>query len=234
MHLFYTPDIVSDTYQLSEDESKHASRVLRLSTGDEVVLTDGKGNWFISEILDAHPKRCVVGVKEKKENYQARPYQLCMAVAPTKNIDRFEWFLEKATEIGIDYIIPLLTEHSERKEVKLNRLEKVITAAMKQSLKAWHPKLSEMQKLDSVFDMEFSGKKFIAWCEAPKEERLEKYLNPAETAIILIGPEGGFSPEEIAKSQIKGFQPISISQSRLRTETAAIVACHSAAFINQF
>lgn len=233
MHLFYAPDINGDSYQLAEDESKHATRVLRLEKGDEVILTDGKGNWMPSEIIDAHAKRCMIRVKEVIADYQTLPYQLHMAVAPTKNISRFEWFLEKATEIGMHKVTALRTEHSERKEVKLNRLEKVITAAMKQSLKAWHPALEGMIPFSDLIRSDFSGKKFIAWCEAKPEERMEKYLSKGENALILIGPEGGFSPAEIQAASDLGFQAISISQSRLRTETAALVACHSVAFINQ-
>lgn len=233
MHLFYTPDISGDNYQLSEEESKHASRVLRLTVGDEIILTDGRGTWMPSEIIDDHPKRCLIRIKERIEKYQPSSYYLHMAVAPTKNISRFEWYLEKATEIGIQRITPILTAHSERKDIKTNRLEKVITSAMKQSLKAWHPKLDKMIKLEAFLTQEFPAKKFIASCEAPQSERLENFLNAGESALILVGPEGGFSPEEIALSQKNGFQAISISKSRLRTETAAIVACHSIAFINQ-
>ena len=234
MHLFYTPDIISDTYQLSEEESKHASRVLRLVEGDAVVLTDGKGNWMPSEIIDAHPKRCMVLVKEKLENYNPLPYQLHIAVAPTKNINRFEWFLEKATEIGITKIIPLLSEHSERKEIKQARLAKVITSAMKQSLKAWHPELDQMTSFKEMIHADFKGKKLIAWCEADLEDRIEKRIDLGDNVLILIGPEGGFSPNEVEQAKNQGFQPVSISQSRLRTETAAIVACHSIAFINKY
>ena len=233
MHVFYAPDISGNTYQLNEEESKHASRVLRLQLGDEIILTDGKGSWMTSEIVDAHSKRCLVKVKNIFPDYPRHPYQLQMAVAPTKNISRFEWFLEKSTEVGIDIITPLLTEHSERKEVKTSRLNKVITAAMKQSLKAWHPVLEEMTKFDQLISQDFDGVKLIAWCEANKNDRIENFVQKGENALILIGPEGGFSPEEVSKAKEKGFQTISISHSRLRTETAAIVACNSLAFINQ-
>ena len=233
MPVFYAPDIKGDTYILNEEESKHASRVLRLSLGDEVILTDGKGNWMPSVIMDAHAKRCLIQVKEVIPNYQALPYELHMAVAPTKNISRYEWYLEKATEIGIHKITALRTEHSERKDIKLARLEKVITAAMKQSLKAYHPSLEAMIAFKDFMKAPFEGKKFIAWCEAKPGERLEKYLSKGEKALILIGPEGGFSPSEIQQAMEEGFHAISISQSRLRTETAALVACHSVAFINQ-
>jgi len=234
MHLFYTPDIQSDTYQLSEEESKHASRVLRLSEGDEIILTDGRGKWMPSQIIDAHPKRCLVKVLETITNYQEIPYQLVMAVAPTKNIGRFEWFLEKATEIGITKIIPMLSEHSERKDIKLPRLNKVITSAMKQSLKAWHPILTNLSSFKKIIEIDFKGKKLIAWCQAKPEDRIDLYIAIKEPVLFLIGPEGGFSSEEIYQAKEKGFVPVSISQSRLRTETAALVACHSVAFINKF
>lgn len=233
MHLFYTPDIHGKSYQLSEEESKHAARVLRLDIGDEIILTDGLGNWMTAEIIDAHPKKCVVQVVNTISNYGNRSFELHMAVAPTKNINRFEWYLEKATEIGVDLITPIRTEHSERKEIKWNRLQKVITSAMKQSLKAWHPKLEEMMTFKDLINRDFDGKKLIAWCEAEKEERVDKYVEAGEKVLFLIGPEGGFSPEEVKQAMEKGFQPISISTSRLRTETAAVVACHSLAFINQ-
>jgi 16S rRNA (uracil1498-N3)-methyltransferase len=233
MHLFYAPDIQGNTYQLSEEESKHASRVLRLSVGSEVFLCDGKGRWMKSEIVDAHPKKCLIHVTETTEDYNTRDYQLEMAVAPTKNINRYEWFLEKATEIGIDIITPILSEHSERKLIKNERLEKVITSAMKQSLKAWHPELKSMTSFEQFIQQDFDGKKFIAWCEADQQERIDTYLSAGENATICIGPEGGFSGEEINMARDYGFLPISISQSRLRTETAALVACHSVAYINK-
>jgi 16S rRNA (uracil1498-N3)-methyltransferase len=233
MHLFYAPDIQGNTYQLSEEESKHASRVLRLGPGDEVILTDGKGNWMKSEIADAHPKKCLIQVLETIENYHSPSYHLEMAVAPTKNINRFEWYLEKATEIGINKIYPLLSEHSERKVIKKDRLEKVVTSAMKQSLKAWHPELNELIGFKELVKKEFNGKKFIAWCEAEQDNRIENHLNEGEKAMIFIGPEGGFSPDEINLAKENDFIPISISKSRLRTETAAVVACHSVAYINK-
>ena len=233
MHLFYTPDIIGNTYQLTEEESKHAIKVLRLNLGSTLMLTNGKGRWMQGKIVDNHPKRCLISIIKSVEDYQSRGYKLQMAVAPTKNISRFEWFLEKATEIGVDKIIPMLSEHSERKVIKESRLEKVITAAMKQSLKAWHPILKPISKFEEIIEIPFLGEKFIAYCEASQQERMEKYLKAEQDTFILIGPEGGFSLEEINMAKEKGFQPISISSSRLRTETAAMVACHSVAFINK-
>ena len=233
MHLFYTPDIDGDNYQLSEEESRHAFKVLRLTEGDEIILTDGKGHWMISQLVQAHHKRCLIRVKHTLENYKPHPYKLHMAVAPTKNINRFEWFLEKSTEVGINEITPMRSEHSERKEIKHQRLNKVITSAMKQSLKAWHPTLGEMTSFKQIINTHFEGKKLIAYCEANPEDRIETVVNKGDEVMILIGPEGGFSPGEISQANEKGFVSVSISQSRLRTETAALVACTSMAFINK-
>jgi 16S rRNA (uracil1498-N3)-methyltransferase len=233
MHLFYTPDIEGNSYILSEEESKHATKVLRLGKGAEVYLTDGKGRLMKSEITQAHTKKCMIDVKSTIDGYNTRSYELEIAVAPTKNNSRLEWFLEKATEIGIDTICPILCKYSERKVIKTNRLEKVITSAMKQSLKAWHPKLNDIVDFDDYISKDFDGLKFIAYCEADKENRIETHLGKGEKSSICIGPEGGFSLYEIEMAKERGFIPISLSLSRLRTETAAVVACHSVAFINK-
>lgn len=234
MHLFYTPDIEHDDfYQLNEEESKHAVRVLRLNLDDEVCLTDGKGNLIYAKIIDNHPKHCKLQLLKKIENYNQPKYKLHIAVAPTKNTTRFEWFLEKATEIGIDEITPIICEHSERNSVKTERLNKVITAAVKQSLKAYHPKLNEPKKFSAVLKEHKNTKKLLAWCLASKEDRIEKVVSEHEDLVIFIGPEGGFSKKEIEEAKAAGVHLVSISGSRLRTETAALVACQSIAFINK-
>ncbi len=234
MHLFYTPDIINDEfYQLNEEESKHAVRVLRLNAGDEVWLTDGKGSMMQAQVLENHPKRCSLQITKRISDYGKRNYRLHMAVAPTKNIARFEWFLEKASEIGIDEISPILCEHSERDTIKTERLEKVITAAVKQSLKAYHPVLNPLKTFSEVLKQHSNEKILLAWCQASKEERIENYLEPKEDVLIFIGPEGGFSEREINEAKAAGVHLVSISLSRLRTETAALVACHSVAFINK-
>ncbi|MCD6091857.1 MAG: 16S rRNA (uracil(1498)-N(3))-methyltransferase [Bacteroidales bacterium] len=234
MHLFYTPDIEDDQYyQLNEEESKHAVRVLRLTNGDEVWLTDGKGNMIKAELIDNHPKRCNLQIIERKSQYGKRNYHLHMAVAPTKNNERFEWFLEKATEIGIDEITPILCDHSERSSVKTDRLNKVITAAVKQSLKAYHPQMNPMKKFSELIKEQNKSKILLAWCNATKEERIETIIKEKEDVLIFIGPEGGFSTNEIEMAKSAGVSLVSISESRLRTETAALVACHSLAFINK-
>lgn len=227
MQLFYTPDINESTYCLDETESKHAVRVLRLTAGDVIHLIDGKGNFFEAQISDAHPKRCQVEIIKKISEYNKRKHYLHLAVAPTKNIDRFEWFLEKATEIGIDEITPVLCDHSERKVIKDERLQKVIISAMKQSLKAYLPKLNPLTPLKALLDTDFDGKKFIAHCYEQNKKELKNELSESGSNLILIGPEGDFSEDEVAEAIHKQFIPVSLGESRLRTETAAVVACHT-------
>jgi len=227
MHLFYTPDIQSTIYTLDEDESKHAVRVLRLSNGDIIQLIDGKGNFMQARIADANPKRCTVEVVEKTSEYGKRKSYLHLAVAPTKNIDRFEWFLEKATEIGIDEITPVLCDHSERKVIKEDRLEKVIVSAMKQSLKAYVPKLNPLTPLSALLKTDFAGKKFVAHCYEQDKHLLKTEVASSLSNLILIGPEGDFSEAEVTEALNQGFIPVSLGESRLRTETAALVACHT-------
>jgi len=165
MHLFYTPDLTDDSYRLSEEESKHCVRVLRLVEGDILNLVDGKGLFCEAVITSAHPKACELKIVDKKADYCRRDFHLTMAVAPTKNIDRYEWFLEKATEIGIDVVIPVISRYSERKEIKPERLEKVMVSAIKQSVKAYLPQLEPAQPFKVVVKAPFSGKKFIAHCD---------------------------------------------------------------------
>ncbi len=225
MQLFYAPDFTSPRYTLSEDESKHCIRVLRLTLGSPIHITDGRGNLFCCEVSSANPKRCEVVVREHFESHNALPYLLSIGVAPTKNSDRYEWFLEKATEIGVSEIIPLLTTHSERKVVKHERELRVITAAMKQSLKAYHPQLQLLTPFAEVVKREFDGDKFIAHCQpSDNKQPLPKIINSGGNIMILIGPEGDFSPEEVALALENGFREISLGTQRLRTETAAVVA----------
>jgi 16S rRNA (uracil1498-N3)-methyltransferase len=224
MNLFYDPDIHPPHHILNEEESLHAARVLRLKAGDELVLTDGKGTLYRCEVTDPHPKACRIEILSSGSR-EKHPYHLHIAIAPTKNISRLEWFLEKTTEIGIDEITPTLCEHSERTILKIPRLNKVIVAAMKQSLKCWLPVLHEPVKFSDLIHREFPGQKFIAWCETGKEVLLAKVYNPGTPALILIGPEGDFSQEEVSMAIQTGFVPISLGTSRLRTETAGIVAC---------
>ena len=233
MHLFYTPNLASDEYTLSEEESKHCIRVLRLTEGESIRLLDGKGGFYTAEIEDANPKRCRVKVTDKKTGYGKRNFSLHIAIAPTKMNERMEWFLEKATEIGIDEISPILCEHSERKEIKVERMNKVITAAMKQSMKAYHPLLHEAVRFQDLLNREFDGQKYIAHCNEGEKVNLKNRYQPGQNVLILIGPEGDFSRAEVEQAEKKGFASISLGESRLRTETAGIVACHTVNLANE-
>lgn len=233
MHLFYTPDIEGDKYRLNPEESKHCVRVLRLREGEEVVLVDGRGGLYTGKITEASVKGCNVEITDKREAYGKRPFSLHIGIAPTKNIDRIEWMLEKCTEIGTEEFTLLETTHSERREVKRERLEKVIVSAMKQSLKAYKPCLNEMCDLKSFFASCREEGRFIAHCNPGPKQRLEEVYRPGTDAVILIGPEGDFSEEEVAAAVGNGFVPVTLGESRLRTETAGIVACHSINFINR-
>lgn len=235
MQLFYTPDIepTHPQYFLSEEESKHAIRVLRLEVGSEVQLIDGRGGFYTAIIQDAHPKRTILQITSVAEGYNKRNHYLHLAVAPTKNIERLEWFLEKATEIGIDEISLIISQRSERKEAKVDRLNKIITAAIKQSIKAYHPVLNEPVKLNELLARQFDGQKFIAHCEPGDKLSLRNDLQLQGRYLILIGPEGDFASAEIESALQNGFKPITLGESRLRTETAALEACFEVNFLNR-
>jgi 16S rRNA (uracil1498-N3)-methyltransferase len=235
MQLFYTPEIdfSNNIISLNKEESKHIVRVLRLKEGNEIFITDGNGNLLKVEITVANQNSCDVKVLERKSNHEKRDYYIHMAVAPTKNNDRYEWFLEKATEIGIDEITPIIGQHSERKKVKIERYQKVILAAVKQSLKAYIPKINEAIKLKDFLESDFEGDKFIAHCVEDDRKSLKSELTKNSRYLILIGPEGDFSKDEIALAINKGFTPVTLGNFRLRTETAALAAVHSIAFVNE-
>ncbi|WP_310991933.1 16S rRNA (uracil(1498)-N(3))-methyltransferase [Aequorivita marina] len=237
MQLFYNPDISETTTKVTfnKEESKHIIKVLRMKEGDSFKITNGKGYFFDAEIINANPKSCGVKVVSK-EKQAALPYQLHLVVAPTKLNDRYEWFLEKATEIGVSEITPIICNHSERKVVKAERYEKKILSAMKQSLKAYLPILNEAVSFQDFIASEnhYNDIKCIAHCEETSKTSLKSVLLPNKKVTILIGPEGDFSLEEIALAKKVGYTPVSLGESRLRTETAAIVACHSVAFANEF
>lgn len=232
MLLFYNPELDGEQLTLDAENARHAVKVLRLDLGEELHLTDGKGQLVKARISAPDAKRCLVEVLERKHLPQRAP-GLTLAVAPTKNIARFEWFLEKATEIGVERIVPILCERSERKVIKPERLEKVLVSAMKQSLKTWKPKLEELTRFSDLVQAPFNGPKAIAWMEEQEPAHLLSLLKGRDDALILIGPEGDFSPNEVQLAKSNGFQPISLGPSRLRTETAAIVACHTFA-LQQF
>lgn len=232
MQIFYAPNIDSIS-ELPEEEAAHAIRVLRLTEGKEILVTDGKGYFYKAIIRRAHQKHCEINIVESFQQMPLWPSDIHIAIAPTKNMDRMEWFVEKATEIGINAITCLLCRFSERKEIKTSRLEKIMVSAMKQSQKANLPKLSGMTPFSSFISQPFDGQKFIAHCEDTHKSLLKEKYRPRENSIILIGPEGDFSPEEIELALQHGFKPISLGNSRLRTETAALVACHTIQLLNQ-
>ncbi len=227
MQVFFAPNLKKITYQLTEEESKHAIKVLRLELGEEVCLIDGKGGLYYGIIDDVHPKKTIVRIIEKIEQYGRRNYRLHMAVAPTKSIDRLEWFLEKATEIGIDEVTPIVSQHSERKTIKPERLEKIILSAAKQSIKAYLPHLNPLQSFADFVRNQQEGARFIAHCGANPKPSLKSVLQEKQDVLILIGPEGDFSPEEVALALDAGFKEVHLGKSRLRTETAGVVACHT-------
>lgn len=226
MHLFYTPDIRSNIYTLSEEESKHCIKVLRMKEGDAIYLVDGKGGFYHTQIVDTHPKKCVVEVLDLQLNYGARPYRLHMAISPLKFADRFEWFLEKATEIGIDEITPIITKRSEKKELKLDRANKIIESAMKQSVKAYHPIINEAISFSDFLKNDFSNTiNMIAHCLEDEKKSIFEMKSQVANYLILIGPEGDFTEEEIQLAKSKKFEAVTLGKERLRTETAAISAC---------
>jgi len=233
MQLFYNGSLDNSFKQFvfSSEESKHIVKVLRKNEGDKLHITNGKGYLFEAEILEANPKKCKAQIVSAKKTV-ARLHTLHIAVAPTKINDRFEWFLEKATEIGVTEITPILCEHSERKVIKGERLEKVLQSAMKQSLQTYLPKLNPLTKYEDFLKKEATGLKFIAHCEDEEKAELKRGLAADKDVVILIGPEGDFSKKEISLAYGKGFTPVSLGRNRLRTETAAVYACAVVSVIN--
>ncbi|WP_066831207.1 16S rRNA (uracil(1498)-N(3))-methyltransferase [Rufibacter ruber] len=230
MHLFYTPDLAPDAqeYTLSEEESKHCSKVLRLGMGDQVTLVDGKGGFYTAEITEATAKKTRLQVVHRQMQFGQRPYSIHVAVAPTKNMDRMEWFVEKAVEMGIDEITFLQCARSERKALNLDRIEKIAVSAMKQSLKAYLPKLNGLIRYKEFIQNNHHGDKFIAHLvEGQERQALSKRITGQGEFLVLIGPEGDFTPEEVEQALQAGFAPVTLGSSRLRTETAALAACHT-------
>jgi 16S rRNA (uracil1498-N3)-methyltransferase len=248
MHLFFTPDISGKSYTLSETESKHCIRVLRLGKDDIVCLIDGHGGFYKAQIIDDNPKSCNLEIIEESLKFEQRPYYLHIAMAPTKNMERLEWFLEKAVEIGIDEFTPVICERSERKTLNADRLEKIAISAMKQSIKAYKPKINLCTPFKSLIKSANQEIKMIAYCNdfnpdtpAPSNINLNdslerKFINNAykkgRSAICLIGPEGDFTQSEINASLDVGFTGVTLGKSRLRVETAGLVICHTIYYLN--
>ena len=224
--LFYAPDLLADG-ELPETESQHCVRVLRKQAGDEIELTDGKGCFYRAQITEAHPKHCKLRILETIPAAPLWKNRIEIAIAPTKNIERIEWFAEKAAEMGIDKIIFLKTRYSERKELKTDRIHKLLAAAIKQSGQARLPEVQEMTDFTALVRQGFEGQKWIAHCGPGEKPLLSRVYRPDESVLTLIGPEGGFSEEEIQVAAGYGFQSVSLGKSRLRTETAALAVCQT-------
>lgn len=232
MQLFYDPELQPGVHILREVEARHAFQVLRKRVGDELDLVDGVGGWYKATVEAISKRECVLNVREEQREAERAGHQLHLYVAPTKNIDRFEWILEKATEIGVDLIQPILTQHSERKRIRNDRLERILEAAMKQSMRAWKPVLGELTPFSKAVDeVAAEHQTCIAYLGGENTPLLRDQLQPDRSVSIFVGPEGGFSPEEAELVRNAGGAYVSLGPHRLRTETAAITAVHT---IEQF
>jgi 16S rRNA (uracil1498-N3)-methyltransferase len=226
MTIFYSPNIL-ETCILSEEESFHCAKVLRMKAGEEVLIVDGKGGMLGARIIEPHLKHTAVEIISRQTTETGRTSRIHIAIAPTKNMDRLEWFAEKVTEIGIDEITPVFCRFSERKNINQERVEKILVSAMKQSQKAYCPKLNPACAVEQLLKQASESQKFIAHCYEGEKRLLQHLYNKNESALVMIGPEGDFSPEEVEMALQNEFQPVSLGESRLRTETAGVVACHT-------
>lgn len=224
MNHFYSPSIAEGTFLLPEEEAHHAASVLRSKAGDRIGILDGKGTSAVAEIVSIDRKKCEVKVITKETFPPERSAHIHIAVGLTKQIDRFEWFVEKAVEIGVDRITPLFTQRTERSKLRTDRLQRVMIAAMKQSQRKWLPQLDEAMSLKELFGTDLPLQRYFGWCEGDHRSLKELYDRNSD-ALVVIGPEGDLSPEEAELLIGKQFAAISIGAARLRTETAAIAAC---------
>lgn len=234
MHLFYTPEHNPfEDYFLEKEESSHCIKVLRLKEGDFIYLSNGFGDLHKVEIIDANPNRCAVRLVSSQHEFGKREFYLHIAIAPTKNISRLEWFIEKATEMGIDEISPIITEHSERIVIKPQRLEKVIVSAMKQSLKAYKPILNETRKFEDLILQSKEENKLIGYCsDKESKSKIKDIYTKNQSVLVVIGPEGDFSQREVDIAKENGFEIITMGNSRLRTETAGLYSLFTIHSIN--
>lgn len=237
VRFFYVPD-AANAIELPEEEAQHAVRVLRMSNGDEMMLMDGKGTFYRAIITEATKKRCFYRIEEAMPQQRQWQPHLHLAVAPTKNMDRMEWLAEKATEIGFDELTFLKCRWSERTSIKTERIEKILVSAMKQSHKAWKPVVNEMTSFEAFLRkvQNENIQKFMCHChdeELGEKKHLKDVIERGKDTLILIGPEGDFSAEEVKQALLQGFQSVSLGKSRLRTETAALVAVHLMSLANQ-
>jgi 16S rRNA (uracil1498-N3)-methyltransferase len=233
MNIFYAFNIVGELLEFDEEETRHL-QVLRYAQGRAIQVVDGKGNWYEAALLEMGKKKAIAKVISLTQQTERKPYRLHLAIAPTKNMERLEWFLEKATEIGVDEITPLVCRHSERTQVRADRLEKILLSAMKQSLKTFLPRLNPLTPLKTFLPAQknFDGQKCIAWITDPPAALLQQTYLRGQSVIVVIGPEGDFAPEEIEQAKACNFSPVSLGTSRLRTETAGVVAVHTIELMN--
>ena len=235
MHLFLSNDTTAPYATLLPDESRHCVRVLRMGVGDEVWVTSGDGVMCRARIADPDERACSVEIVERMEDYGCRPFHLHLLVAPTKNTARLEWLVEKAVEIGVDRITPVICDHSERGTQKTDRLDRIALSAMKQSLKARRPQIdSPVALMDFLraYGQPVEGCKLVCYCFGDERHSLRDCYTPGTDATVLIGPEGDFSPREIEAALAAGFLPVTLGDSRLRTETAALYAVTALNFLN--
>jgi 16S rRNA (uracil1498-N3)-methyltransferase len=230
MNLFYHPQIQGDSVDLDEQESKHAIRVLRLKVGDRVILVDGRGGWYETEIAMDHPRRCQLKIVSHTLDYRPIPYHLHLAISPTKSTDRFEWFVEKATEIGVSEITPIICHRTERPGINRERLERVIISALKQSMRAFKPLLHATTSMDEFLKVKRGGTNGIAHCIPDEYGELTNRtgindLPRSSHYSLLVGPEGDFTEEEVKLAMDAGYSPFHLGESRLRTETAGVYIC---------
>lgn len=233
MNYFYHASLDNSVSQFSLDpeESRHIVKVLRRQAGDRLTVTNGRGYLYTAEILEANPKRCTARVLDAQKTPPPH-FELHLAVAPPKRVERFQWFLEKATEIGVSRITPLICERSERQTLPMERLQRVVQEAMKQSLQTFLPVLEPPVRLGEYLEREHPVLRFIAHCEEEEKMDLKRRVAADKDAVVLIGPEGDFTPAEIRAAYERGFLPVSLGRNRLRTETAALVACATINLIN--
>ena len=231
MHVFYAPDIATSPV-LPEEESHHAVRVLRLDVGATIQIVDGKGGVYVATIAVADSRKCLVNSLQVQNMASQRDYYLHIAIAPTKNMDRLEWFFEKAAEIGIDEISPIYCRYSERKNLKTDRLQRILVSAMKQSIQPTLTVLNEPAPFKEWIKNADADQKFIAHCHESEKQFLASSIKPGKKVLVMIGPEGDFSEEEVQIALKEGFVPVSLGESRLRVETAALVACHTVSLMN--
>jgi 16S rRNA (uracil1498-N3)-methyltransferase len=235
--LFYIPDFSDARGVLPSEEAYHCYKVLRLKKGDGIQLTNGKGSFFDAEIEFIDSRNVHFKVLKESKNSGKKNYKIHIAIAPTKNMDRFEWFVEKACEIGIDRITPIITDHSERRVIKYERVKSIAISAIKQSVKAYLPVIDPLigfKEFIKTCNETNTAEKFIAHCNSPIDQHLFSACKQQSPVIVLIGPEGDFSKPEVELALSNGFKEISLGTSRLRTETAGIVACHTIQLLNAF